>query len=292
VPPSSSNRASVSVPLPAPTTDMSQARHDLGVFGYCIVRDALSSAEVRTLRSRVAEQARGEEEAGVAFHDSKTNQRIWMLVNKGQAFRELVLHRLAEEMMSHLLGDDFLLSSATANIARPGGAPMSLHTDQIYVDFWTEKPLVANIAWMLDDFTDENGGTRLVPASHLVRDWRSTLKTPSVAAEGPAGSALIFDGRLVHGTGANRTPDQHRHAILTYYCRAFIRQQENFFLGLDPRLRTNAHEKLLRRLGFTIRHGLGRTEAPNQEGLLAIVREPVPALDATGRPYSAAAKMA
>jgi ectoine hydroxylase-related dioxygenase (phytanoyl-CoA dioxygenase family) len=273
--------------LPKPTADRGRARRDLQAFGYCIVKDALTASQVQALRTRVADQARGEEEAGVAFHDSKTNQRIWMLVNKGRVFRDLVLHPLAEEMMGQLLGDDFLLSSATANIACPGGEPMYLHTDQIYVDFWTEKPLVANIAWMLDDFTDENGGTRLVPGSHLVADWRSTLKTGSIAAEGPAGSALVFDGRLVHGTGANRTADQRRHAILTYYCRAFMRQQENFFLGLDPKLRGPEHEPLLRRLGFSIRHGLGRTEAPNQEGLLGLVEEPVPALDAAGRPCPA-----
>lgn len=281
-----------SPPLPAATTNLSRAREDLAVFGYCIVKDALPRSAVTALRSRVSEQAQGEARAGAAFHDSKTNQRIWMLVNKGQVFRDLVLHPLAEEMMSGLLGEDFLLSSATANIARPGGEPMSLHTDQVYVDFWTQKPLVANIAWMLDEFTEENGGTRLIPGSHLVADWRSTLDTPSIAAQGPAGSALVFDGRLVHGTGANRTADQQRHAILTYYCRAFMRQQENFFLGLDAGLRTPRHEPLLRRLGFTIRHGLGRTEAPNQEGVLDLVRDPLPALDKTGRPYPAEAEPA
>lgn len=273
--------------LPAPTTDRTRARSDLDRFGYCIVEGVLAAQQVQALRERVAAQAAGEDAAGVSSHDSKTNQRIWMLVNKGRVFRDLILHPFAAEMMGHLLGDDFLLSSATANIARPGGEAMYLHTDQIYVDFWTPRPVVANIAWMLDDFTEENGGTRLVPGSHLEPEWRKLAGAPTVAAEGPAGSALVFDGRLIHGTGANRTVDQHRHGILTYYCRAFMRQQENFFLGLDPALQNPENEALLRRLGYSISYGLGRTEAPSQAGLLTRVAEPIPALDEQGRPLGA-----
>ena len=38
-----------------------------------------------------------------------------MMVNKVRMFRDLVLHLFANEMMSHLLGRDFLLSRLTAN---------------------------------------------------------------------------------------------------------------------------------------------------------------------------------
>lgn len=270
-------------PLPEPTRDVARAKADLDAAGYCIVEGVLTDLQVQALRERVVAQAAGEARAGVATHDSGTNQRIWMLVNKGRAFRDLVVHPFVAEFMSHLLGEDFLLSSATANIARPGGDPMQLHTDQGYVDFWTPKPVVANVAWMLDAFSDENGGTRLIPGSHLSPAWREARNAPSVAAAGPAGSALVFDGRLVHGTGANRTRDSQRHGILTYYCRPFMRQQENFFLGLDPAVEAAAGHDLLRRLGYTIQHGLGRVEKPGQQGPMSRLHKPVPALDAGGR---------
>jgi len=273
--------------LPAPTRDIARAKADLERHGYCIVRDVLTAGQVAALRARVGAQARGEDAAGKGFHDGGANQRIWMLLNKGRVFRDLVLHPFAVEMMTPLLGPDFLLSSITANVARPGGEPMYLHTDQGYVDFWTELPLVANIAWMLDDFSEENGGTRLAPGSHRSREWRKELRRPTVAAAGPAGSALVFDGRLIHGTGANRTADQQRHAILTYYCRPFMRQQENFFLGLDPALRSPENEPLLRRLGFSIWRGLGRIETPLEGRLMAGEPARVPALDAAGRPCKA-----
>ena len=269
--------------LPRPTTDRRAAAQDLAEHGYAILEGVLSRDQLQTLRARVVEQAAGEDALGAGFHDGAANQRIWMLVNKGRVFRDLAIHPFATKVMGDLLGKDFLLSSLTANIARPGGAPMYLHADQGYVDFWTDRPLVANIAWMLDDFTDENGGTRLVPGSHLSQQRRAFEPSETVAAEGPAGAALVFDGRLIHGTGQNRTASQHRHAILSYYCRPFIRQQENFFLGLDSALRTGERDEFLHRLGYWIWAGLGRTDAPGHRGVLKLVERPTGPLDAQGR---------
>jgi len=277
--------AEVSRPaLPQPTRDMERAFGDLDRFGYAIVEGALSRERVAALRSRVIEQARGEDAQGIGFHDGKANQRIWMLPNKGRIFRDLMLDPLVDAFMGPLLGKDFLLSSLTANIARPGGVPMYLHSDQGYVDFWTPKPLVANIAWMLDDFTEANGGTRLVPGSHLNPERTDYGLSDTIAAEGPAGAALIFDGRMVHGTGSNTTEGEERHAVLSYHCRPFVRQQENYLLGFDPALRASERGAVLRRLGFWIWSGLGRTHEPGEKGALSPVTSPIRALDSEGRP--------
>lgn len=254
-----------------PTTDLGTAKRDLSEHGYCIVKNVMSEPLMNALRARLDEQAQGEIAAEMATRDggpSLPNQRVWMLLNKGQVFRDLMVHPVIDQLLGHVLGPGFLLSSLTANIAHRGGEPMALHTDQNYVGFWTPKAVVANIAWMLDDFSDENGGTRLVPGSHLrpVLDAEPGQTRPprhedTIAAEGPAGSILCFDGRLWHGTGANRT-DQPRRALLSYHCRPFIRQQENFMLGLDQDLWSTSSEALLDRIGFKVWGGLGRVESP------------------------------
>lgn len=267
--------------LPQPTVDHAEARRNLAEHGYCIIRDALDQDELAALRERLVAQAEGEDAVGKGYHDGKVNQRIWMLVNKGKVFRDLVLHPVAEAFMSELLGPDFLLSSLTANIARPGSVPMGLHSDQLYVDFWTPKPVVANIAWMLDEFTDENGGTRLVPGSHA-KPFKAYDPSETVAGCGPAGSALIFDGRIAHGTGENRSADSQRNALLSYFCRPFMRQQENFSLGLDPSIRTGERPEFLARLGYKIWGGLGRTDAPGQMELVKLQTDPVGPLQRDG----------
>ncbi|HEY2049088.1 MAG TPA: phytanoyl-CoA dioxygenase family protein [Caulobacteraceae bacterium] len=289
--------------LPEATGDLERARSDLDAHGYCVIPGVLSRAEVAALKTRLAEQAEGERARGVAFHDGgagRPNQRVWMLLNKGRVFRDLMLHPIVETLMGHLLGQDFLVSSFTANIAHPGGEPMVLHTDQGYVGFWTPKPVVANIAWMLDDFSDANGATRLVPGSHLdssatprsssyVPDQPANMPTQedTIAAEGPAGSILCFDGRIWHGTGANQT-DRPRHALLSYHCRPFVRQQENFALGLDPAIRDAERPALLNRLGFATWAGLGRVESPRPATPLFVTPGAVGELCADGSPVAVA----
>ncbi|THD80879.1 MAG: phytanoyl-CoA dioxygenase family protein [Phenylobacterium sp.] len=293
---------SVAVRLAAPTPDLDEARRQLDALGYCVVPNVLSAAEVAALKARLVEQAEGERARGVAFRDggpSQPNQRIWMLLNKGRVFRDLMLHPIVGALMGHLLGPDFLVSSFTANIAHPGGEPMVLHTDQGYVGFWTPSPVVANIAWMLDDFTEANGGTRLVPASHLnsAATPRSSAYAPAepanmptledtIGAEGKAGSILCFDGRIWHGTGANRT-DEPRHALLSYHCRPYIRQQENMVLGLDPAVRAAERPALLNRLGFATWAGLGRVESPRPATPLFVSSGAVGPLGADGVPIDA-----
>jgi hypothetical protein len=85
-------------------------------------------------------------------------------------------------------------------------------------------------------------------------------------------------------TGSNTTKGEERHAVLTYYCRPFVRQQENYLLGLDPELRRTERGALLRRLGFWIWSGLGRTHEPGERGALSPVTTPIGPMDAEGRP--------
>ena len=96
---------------PEITGDLDVARSDLSQFGYCIVADALTRDEVETARERLVEQADAEEELGLSFRDGGpqqrlvddfgnmradafsaanggVNQRLWMLANKGECFRD------------------------------------------------------------------------------------------------------------------------------------------------------------------------------------------------------------
>jgi ectoine hydroxylase-related dioxygenase (phytanoyl-CoA dioxygenase family) len=171
--------------------------------------------------------------------------------------------------MNRVLGSGFLLSSLTANIAGPAGPAMFLHSDQDYIPPpWPPSPLVANLLWMLDDFTEDNGATRVVPRSHL-RDGTAIARTnsgPTVAITGSAGSALCFDGRLLHQTGENRTADQYRHGILTYCCKPWIRQQENSSLSIPEWLWPELSPDVRQLVGLNLYLGLGMIDGPTQRG--------------------------
>jgi ectoine hydroxylase-related dioxygenase (phytanoyl-CoA dioxygenase family) len=276
--------------LPPATTNWAQAKRDLERYGLAIIADALTSDELARLRRRIVEQAAGERAAGVAsLEHGGANQRIWNLINKGDVFAELLHKPLVRDLMGHVLGGRFIISSYTANIAGHGGEEMLLHSDQGYVPLEISIPLVANIMWMLDDFTEGNGATRVVPGSHLVRAHPDPRQRPrSVAAVGRAGSALVFDGRLWHGTGANVT-DRKRHGVLTYFARPFMRAQENCTLSVADDVLAKASPWLKDLLGFRVWRSLGGVEGPYGVGTIdpaTIERrsdDPDPSFDFVGK---------
>lgn len=279
--------------LPTPTRTLDRAWADLEEFGYAVVVDALDPRQLAAVRDRLVDQAAGELACGVGYVDSGgSNQRVWALPNKGEVFLDLLRHPLYVEAMDHLLGRGWLLSSSTANIAGPGGDPMFLHADQGYVPApFPPRPLVANCGWLLDEFTESNGGTRVVPGSHRYGRGPSpeeATSTDSVAIEGPAGSAFLFDGRLWHGTGANHTADQRRHVILNYACVPWLRQQENFTVSLSPQVLQRCEAQLLARFGFKVRGTLGGVQGPREGELMERPTEFLEALDPDGRPVSSA----
>jgi ectoine hydroxylase-related dioxygenase (phytanoyl-CoA dioxygenase family) len=254
------------------TTDLDQAKADLAEHGYCLLEGALPADRVRQLRGRLVELGEQEIADGTDYvYEGGANQRIWTLLNKGEMFVELAQDPTVLGLMEHLLGWGFLLSNIDANIAGPGGTPMFLHADQSFVpDPWPPYPLVANAMWMLDDFTPDNGATRIVPGSHKLGrnpDYgNGEGLTETVPVCGPAGTAMVFEGRLWHQTGANVTADERRHGILAYYCRPFMRQQENWFLSLDRAVLERGGPRLRQLLGWELFLSLGMIDGMPRQG--------------------------
>ena len=302
--------------LPAATKDLQRAKRDLDQLGVCVIPGVIVGEALTTARRRLVEQAKEEERQCLDFRDAGSdqsllddfgeikadafskanggiNQRLWMLINKGQCFRDMVEHPLIDELIGHVLGNRFILSTLSANIAKPGGQRMGLHTDQ----WWMPQPVmpgsdhirpsdisripcgealspnpqlgiapavVANAMWMLSDFTAENGATEVVPGTHLSgAQPKPNEKTNGIEQlVAPAGSLAIFEGRLWHGTGAH-TAGEDRLGVLTTFCAPQFRQQENQVLGLDRNLWPSMTDKLKERLGFKPWNAYGRLESPN-----------------------------
>lgn len=252
------------------TTDLAAARADLDEHGYCLLEGVLTPDRVQQLRDRLVELAAAEIADGTDYvYENGANQRIWTLLNKGDMFVDLALDQTVLTLMEHLLGPVFLLSNIDANIAGPGGNPMFLHADQSFVPPpWPPYAMVANAMWMLDDFTADNGATRIVPGSHKHNEGPDFTNIPeTVPVTGPAGTVMVFDGRLWHQTGANTTADERRHGVLSYYCRPFMRQQENWFVSLDPTVLDRAPERLRSLLGYENYLSLGMIDGMPRTGL-------------------------
>jgi ectoine hydroxylase-related dioxygenase (phytanoyl-CoA dioxygenase family) len=243
---------------PPLTRDLEQAKRDLDVYGICLVADALEPEQLKRVRERLyataADDARLRPPSAQGDYDT-TNQRVWGLLNRGQEFVDLVEDAKSKALIRHLLGWPFLLSSISANIAGPGHNGMIIHADQIFVpEPWPERPQGANCFWLVDDFTQENGGTEMAVASHKINRMpqpgeAEQLFVPLVA---PAGTMGVMDSRVWHRTGINRTLDQRRAGIFSWNTTRIYRTQENWFLSLNPLVRQGASEDLLWMLGYKV----------------------------------------
>jgi ectoine hydroxylase-related dioxygenase (phytanoyl-CoA dioxygenase family) len=231
--------------------DVAAAKRDLDDNGYAILEGVLDAGELAAVRGRLVEQADQEREEGWALAYDDQSQAVVNLLSKGAVFADLVQSAPVLALLERLLGPELLLSSITSNIIGPGTKAQLLHGDQRLVpDPWL-IPMVANVAWILDDFTETNGATRIVPGSHVHgRNPDPDNPPAAVPVIAKAGSAMVFDGRLWHGAGENRS-DNKRHVIFAYYCAPWIRQQENMFLGLDPVLVEAFSPRLKALLGYT-----------------------------------------
>lgn len=285
--------------LPRPSRDHGRLIDDFATYGYCIVEAALAGPRLEAIAARLRDQAAAERRLHNHRNPANTdpvNQWVGMLLNKGEVFFDLIEHPLCSSIIAHFVGPDYVVSCVDSQIQHPGAGVMPLHTDQWWMPPPQEpgqpsavlstmsrghegsidprpadRPIApmgaANVMWAISDFTEENGATRLVPRSHLSGrqpDRSVPHKVPSVPAAGPAGTAFVFDARLWHGAGANRS-DSARYGITTVGCGPQFRQLETYARGLRPEVMERTPVPVLRRLGLAAWSGYGHTGDPEAE---------------------------
>lgn len=265
------------MPTLQPTADVQQALAQFDEHGLALLANALTATQVKDVRARLEVAARVSEAdevptRGYAFDTDRNNRRVFQLFNLDPIFVDLIARPVALDFVRHSLGESFLISNFSANITAPGSERMLLHADQGYVDTpWAERALACNVAWLLDDFTAENGGTCYVPGSHrLGRGPQRGEAVETVAIEAPAGSMMIMDGRLWHQTGANRSRDCQRAALFGYYVVRWLRPQINWNAALWPEIAAGMTPEFLDLLGYYT----GNTEYQIPCGRQAAVRRP------------------
>lgn len=210
---------------------------------------------------------------GIAARDGgphAPNQRVWTLINKGDEFIDFLNHPLLEAVVPWFLGEHAVITSYMANIARPGNVSTQLHTDQVAIQP-PQRGLAygLNVMWYLTNVTERNGGTRVFPGSHKGQVAPGDLFNldGTVAAEAPAGSALVFESRLWQATGTNRDTEGERLVVIMFFMRSFVRKQQNDFLSLRPEVEAKLSDRAKRMLGFCTTGALGGVEGEVREGI-------------------------
>ena len=212
--------------------------------GAVVVENMIPAGVVEQLRRDVlqaaASIAEGTGNQGLAggeqFAGPKT-KRFSSLGHVSAAYYDLldneVYAALADAVLLPHCGS-YWVNTGMAMLIGPGNPAQMLHRDSgnwtPYCEaLWPQCPEITLSAMIaLEPATEALGTTRVIPGSHRPGKFQM-IGNPadSVPAEMPPGDALVYSGHVLHGGGANVTPDQWRVAVHLSFVAGWLTPEES-----------------------------------------------------------------
>lgn len=243
--------------------ELAAFRQDITRNGYVLFEDVAPEALLAQLRQDIPKHAAecrewqrrnglGEGMDGAAHH----------VVGRGDSLDAFLQQLYLDDYIRDYFAGEYILNSYGALNNLPISAGTYKHGQNFHRDVRTfsgDFRLMLNMLVMVDDFTIENGATRLVPGTHRVeqRPDDAYFEQNAVRASGRAGSILLFDSNLWHSAAPNQTSGP-RMALTLTFTRPFFKQQMDYprLLGED----FTWDERLRQLLGYNARVPANRDE--------------------------------
>src|SRR4030081_3685591 len=247
-------------------------RGEFGCRGYLIFERVLAADRVTAIRTALAPFLERDLTGRNDFEGLKTN-RVYALLAKSPHFAELAIHPLALAFAEAELGQSCLLSALLAINLHPGETVQPWHFDDSGIKVPRPRPALGISAfWAIDDTTELNGSTEVIPGSNL---WDGQMVEGAVKAADfsnetapnansdfgnradavklvmPSGSLAITKGTLWHRGGANRS-DRPRLIVTPQYCAGWVRQLENMALAVPAAVAARLPERARELIGYSI----------------------------------------
>jgi ectoine hydroxylase-related dioxygenase (phytanoyl-CoA dioxygenase family) len=241
----------VALPRFEADADVAEVAAAVDEVGAAIVESYLSPEKVAALKDELAPFRAGNPLGRNDFEGFAT-KRLYALFAKVRGFDELAIDPLLLGTLDRVLGPHYQLSGPVGIDIGPGESAQGLHRDDsVYPLSWPHPQVVLNTMWALDDFTEENGATLVVPGSHRTAPEQRPDDAAAVPATMPAGSVMLYSGTVWHGGGANRTSERRLGVILEYVV-GWLRAQETHVLAVPPEVVRTLPERLQELLGYNI----------------------------------------
>ncbi len=203
--------------------------------GFCVLRGVISERQAGQIGSGVSK--------AIEQHSTSPRPRGYVggLLRFNTDIVEHLRNPRLNKLCCSLLGANHRVSMITGVVNGPGLERGGMHRDWPHnpkdesftqFGFGSLDPTHVVTLWMLTDFTKDNGGTIVVPGSHLWNEYSIGAgqgEKPEVAGEhqllGRAGDVIFMDARTFHSIAPNNT-DECRIAVIVRYAP--------WWLNLDP----------------------------------------------------------
>jgi len=236
----------------SPDADPAAIRDRLDTDG-CAVIDDLAAVELLDALAEEVAPFVAASATGRDTYDGRHTRRTGALIARCPSARRLVADPLVLDVVGRFLdrASTFQIHLTQLITLGPGETAQKPHRDQMAFDnfdFPVDYHVQCNTMWALTDFTVDNGATHLFPGSSRLDD-HSGLALAEARAEMRRGSVLLYDGKVLHGGGANRTTEVRQGVNITYAV-GWVRQEENQYLACPPEIARDLDDDLLRLMGY------------------------------------------
>jgi ectoine hydroxylase-related dioxygenase (phytanoyl-CoA dioxygenase family) len=235
------------------TTPPEELQACLSEHGYVIVDRLVSPDHMDLIAQELAPHLAATPFGPDSILGRRT-QRTGALIARSPSARALVMDptilAVTRRFLAHATTFQVHLTQVIA--IHPGARAQTLHQDEVAWDmfpFPEDYHVQCNTLWAMSDYTEEMGATRVVPGSHRAGRSVEFEISQSLPAEMEKGSVLLYDGKVYHGGGENRS-DRIRSAINLTYAVGWVRQEENQFLSCPPEVARTLPDDLLRLMGY------------------------------------------
>lgn len=221
-------------------------RESIDRDGFLRIDGALTPAQAAAMKDRIQELVDLEgENAGIEVHTETGTDRLGDLVNKDPMFDICFTHPRVLACAQQILGGDLRLSALNSRTSLPGYGRHELHADSGSRIKPGDYENAMSI-WMLVDFTEDNGPTRVVPGSHRWGKFAAEEMDDPVADHpdqvhltGKAGTVYVFNAHIWHG-GTQNNSTEKRAAAFALFGRRDVPQ----YIDQRKYIRPETYERL------------------------------------------------
>jgi ectoine hydroxylase-related dioxygenase (phytanoyl-CoA dioxygenase family) len=238
------------------TIDIGSVVEALRRDGAVVVTDLAEPRLVDAIRAELRPQLDTDGlKARSDFNGSRTLRCSTSVLSTAPSAADLVDHDMLVGVADAVLLPHcatYQVGSMVAIEILPGESAQALHRDDsLYPIENAGMELQIGVMWALNDFTAENGGTRVVLGSHrFLRSWHMPDVSDWESAVMPKGSALFYMGSTWHGGGANQS-NAPREGLINTYSLGWLRQESNQYLETPPEVAAQFGPRLRALLGYT-----------------------------------------
>ena len=241
--------------------------------GYVTFENVLSTQQIDAVQAALAPYFDLQRTGRNDFEGMKSN-REYALLAKGDIFSDIATHPLALAFAEADMGPSCLLSAFLAIKLHPGETVQPWHHDDEHSTTPRPRaPLQLSAFWSIDETTQSNGATEIIPGSHKWGDdKRPSHATATVGVHDtemgdpdadpgahpdaikicmPPGSLMLAKGTLWHRGGANKS-EAPRLILTPQYCPGWVRPLENMVLSVPKEIAATLPQRARELIGYSI----------------------------------------